>query len=105
MSNTFKITCPSCKKEFDADSAFNLHFEKAKKDAAEKASRGWFGLGGGKKKPDDDDDEEDYEEQEANYTLQVSAKRLEAQRRETEQLFYCLSGAGIFFKRTDVETE
>jgi len=37
MSNTFKITCPSCKKEFDADSAFNLHFEKAKKDAAKNA--------------------------------------------------------------------
>ena len=30
MSNTFKITCPSCKKEFDAGNAFNLHFEKAK---------------------------------------------------------------------------
>ena len=37
MSNTFKITCPSCKKEFDADSAFNLHFEKAKKEAGNKA--------------------------------------------------------------------
>eukprot|EP00606_Chrysophyceae_sp_TOSAG23-5_P001355 GSChrysophyteH2.ASY1.ANO1.563.1 assembled CDS len=24
---------------------------------------------------------------------------------ETEQLFYCLSGAGIFFKRTDVDTD
>ena len=51
-----------------------------------------------------DIDEEDYEDQDAIHTLQVSGKRLEAQRRETEQLFYCLSGAGIFFKRTDVDT-
>jgi hypothetical protein len=34
----------------------------------------------------------------------VNGKRLEAQRRESEQLFYSLSGAGIFFKRTDVDT-
>ena len=46
----------------------------------------------------------DYEEQDAVHTLQVSGKRLEAQRRESEQLFYSLSGAGIFFKRTDVDT-
>eukprot|EP00606_Chrysophyceae_sp_TOSAG23-5_P000989 GSChrysophyteH2.ASY1.ANO1.1643.1 assembled CDS len=67
--------------------------KKAKREEKEKKSRSWFSL------------EEDYEEQEANYTLQVSAKRLEAHRRETEQLFYCLSGAGIFFKRTDVEVD
>ncbi len=80
----------------------------AKKEAAEKSKKGMFGgLFGGKKKAttEEDDDDEDFEEQEANYTLQVSAKRLEAQRRETEQLFYCLSGAGIFFKRTDVDTD
>jgi hypothetical protein len=30
MNNTLKITCPNCKKEFDAGSAFNSHFEKKK---------------------------------------------------------------------------
>jgi hypothetical protein len=30
MKNDFKITCPNCKKEFDAGSAFNAHFEKNK---------------------------------------------------------------------------
>ena len=48
--------------------------------------------------------EEDYEEQDAVHTLQVNARRLETQRRESEQLFYSLSGAGIFFKRQDVDT-
>ena len=32
MSEIFKITCPSCKKSFDAGSAFNSHFEKTKSD-------------------------------------------------------------------------
>ena len=30
MSDIFKITCPRCKKAFDAGSAFNSHFEKTK---------------------------------------------------------------------------
>lgn len=81
----------------------------ARKAKAERKKSGVFGwLGGGGKGKDDDDDavdmEEDYEEQDAIHTLQVSGKRLEAQRRESEQLFYSLSGAGIFFKRTDVDT-
>ncbi len=76
-----------------------------KKAAAEKAKKGWFsGLRGKKGQPEEEEEEEDYEDQDAIHTLQTSGKRLEAQRRETEQLFYCLSGAGIFFKRTDVDT-
>ena len=38
------------------------------------------------------------------HTLQLTSKKLEAYRRETEQLFYSMSGAEIFFKRTDVDT-
>jgi len=38
------------------------------------------------------------------HTLQMTSKKLEAYRRETEQLFYSMSGAEIFFKRTDVDT-
>jgi WASH complex subunit 7 len=72
----------------------------AKKEAAERAARSWFS----RSKPVEVDEDDDYEDQEAIHTLQTSGKRLEAQRRETEQLFYCLSGAGIFFKRTDVDT-
>ena len=37
-------------------------------------------------------------------TLQVSAKRLEMQRREQEQLFSALTSASVFFKRTEYET-
>jgi hypothetical protein len=33
----------------------------------------------------------------------MTAKRLEANRRETETLFYAMAGAGIFFRRTDLE--
>ena len=47
--------------------------------------------------------EEDHEDHEEVHSLQKTAKRIEAERRETEQLFYSMSGAGIFFKRTDVD--
>ena len=79
----------------------------ARKAKAERKRSGVFGWLGGKKGEKEEEEidlEEDYEEQDAIHTLQVSAKRLEAQRRETEQLFYSLNGAGIFFKRTDVDT-
>jgi Pyruvate/2-oxoacid:ferredoxin oxidoreductase gamma subunit len=75
---------------------------KERKDKEEKAKRGFFGFGTSKKTTvDEEEDHEDYEEV---HTLQMTAKRLEAQRRETEQLFYSMSAAGIFFKRTDVDT-
>ena len=38
------------------------------------------------------------------HTLQLTGKRLEAQRREVGQLSYSLNGATIFFKRTDMDT-
>jgi hypothetical protein len=34
----------------------------------------------------------------------MTSKKLEAYRRETEQLSYSMSGAEIFFKRTDNDT-
>ena len=37
MSDVFKITCPKCKKVFDAESIFNAHIESAKKEEAKKA--------------------------------------------------------------------
>jgi len=37
MSDVFKITCPKCKKVFNAESIFNAHIESAKKEEAKKA--------------------------------------------------------------------
>ena len=39
MSDAFKITCPRCKKVFDAGSAFNAHIESTKKEEAKKAEK------------------------------------------------------------------
>ena len=77
-----------------------------KKAKARKKRGGMLGAFFGNKDAGAEEDylEEDYEEQDAVHTLQVNARRLETQRRESEQLFYSLSGAGIFFKRQDVDT-
>jgi WASH complex subunit 7 len=73
------------------------------KEAKIKASSSFFGLIKGNVKPDDEE-EDDYEDMEEIHSLQLTGKRLEATRRETDQLFFSMSGAGIFFKRTDVDT-
>lgn len=60
---------------------------------------------GKSKKDEDEEDDEDLAEadlEEFN-TLQVSAKRLEAQRRESEQLAFSINGAEIFFRRSDLK--
>jgi WASH complex subunit 7 len=75
---------------------------KERKEREEKAKRGILNFF--KKKKEGEEEEEDHEDMEEVHTLQLTAKRLEAQRRETDQLFYSMTGAGIFFKRTDVET-
>jgi len=78
---------------------------KQRKDKEERAKRSILNVFTSKKKgAQDEAEEEDHEDMEEVHTLQVTAKRLEAQRRETDQLFYSMTGAGIFFKRTDVET-
>jgi len=43
--------------------------------------------------------EADYEDAEEAHLLQKTGMRIEGMRRETEQLFYSMSGAGIFFKK------
>jgi hypothetical protein len=77
--------------------------EKAKKKAERAKKRGGF-LGFGGKKGKEDDDDDDFDDQEEIHSLLMNSKRIEAYRRETEQLFYSMSGAEIFFKRTDIDT-
>jgi hypothetical protein len=43
-----------------------------------------------------------YEDSEEIHTLQLTGKKLEAYRRESEQLFFSMNGAQIFFKRSDL---
>lgn len=74
------------------------------KDAKEKSKKSFSFFGKKPEKVEGKTVEEDYEDLEEVHTLQTTAKRLEALRRETEQLFYSLSSAAIFFKRTDVDT-
>ena len=74
--------------------------ERREKEERKKSSISAFFTGKTKAK---DEPEEDYEDMEEVHTLQITGKRLEAQRRESEQLFYSMSGAGIFFKRTDID--
>lgn len=91
-----------CMKQRYQHEAKELHRRQQEREAKEaerqkraKKNTGFFG----RKKADEPEPEED-DSQEAQ-TLQWSAKRLEAHRRETEQLMFSLNGARIFFKRSD----
>lgn len=77
---------------------------KERKDKEERKKSSISAFFTGKSKGKEEPEEEDFEDMEEVHTLQITGKRLEAQRRESEQLFYSMSGAGIFFKRTDVDT-
>ncbi len=74
-----------------------------KKEESAKRKGSFFGFGG-TKKAEKEDEEDGYDDQEEIHTLQLTSKKLEAHRRETEQLFYSMSGAEIFFRRTDIDT-
>eukprot|EP01035_Chromulina_nebulosa_P017779 gene17779-23383_t len=76
--------------------------EEKNKEARKQSTFSFFSLG--KKQSEEKTMDEDYEDMEEVHLLQLSSKRLEAMRRETEQLFFSLSSAQIFFKRTDVDT-
>jgi WASH complex subunit 7 len=66
-----------------------------------KSTTSWFGSK--KKSAEEEDDEDEHQDFEEVHSLQLTAKRIEATRRENDQLFYSMSGAAIFFKRTDVD--
>jgi WASH complex subunit 7 len=78
-----------------------------KRDELKKKRSSIFSWGSSSKKDKKDAEEEDleqsYEDQEEIHSLQITSKRIEAHRRETEQLYFAMSGAQIFFKRTDID--
>lgn len=75
-----------------------------KKEKEKRKSSIFSGWGGSSSNKNEDDDlEQNYDDEEEIHSLQITSKRNEANRRETEQLFFALSGAQIFFKRTDVD--
>jgi WASH complex subunit 7 len=77
--------------------------ERRDKEERKKNSISAF-FAGKSKAPKEEDEEADYEDLEEVHSLQVTGKRLEAQRRESDALYYSMSGAAIFFKRSDVDT-
>jgi hypothetical protein len=78
---------------------------KERRDKEERKKNSISAFFAGKSKASKEEDEEaDYEDLEEVHTLQVTGKRLEAQRRESDALYYSMSGAAIFFKRSDVDT-
>eukprot|EP00602_Paraphysomonas_sp_CaronLab_P007109 CAMPEP_0185031460 /NCGR_PEP_ID=MMETSP1103-20130426/18944_1 /TAXON_ID=36769 /ORGANISM="Paraphysomonas bandaiensis, Strain Caron Lab Isolate" /LENGTH=1209 /DNA_ID=CAMNT_0027566997 /DNA_START=38 /DNA_END=3667 /DNA_ORIENTATION=- len=74
-----------------------------RKSERRKSTTGFMGGVFGSKKQSDDDDEDEHQDYEEVHSLQMTAKRMEAMRRENDQLFYSMAGAAIFFKRTDVD--
>lgn len=74
-----------------------------RRDELKKKRSSFFSFGG-KKDNKEEDPEDTYDDQEEIHSLQMGSKKIEAYRRENEQLFYSMSGAEIFFKRTDVDT-
>lgn len=85
--------------------SFPISAAKEKKKAENsKRKQSFIGSVFSSKKPTQEEDEEDeHQDYEEVHSLQLTAKRLEAMRRENDQLFYSMSGAAIFFKRTDVD--
>jgi WASH complex subunit 7 len=78
--------------------------KKAERESSKRKSSFMGGVFSSSKKAAVEDDEEDqHQDFEEVHSLQLTAKRLEAMRRENDQLFYSMSGAAIFFKRTDVD--
>jgi WASH complex subunit 7 len=65
-----------------------------KKDEAANKKRGFFSRS---KKPVANNDDDSDEDEASASTLQLTARRLEAHRRETEMLYFSLQGAKIFF--------
>jgi WASH complex subunit 7 len=77
--------------------------EKKKAENSKRKSSFMGGVFSSKKPVQEEDEEDQHQDFEEVHSLQLTAKRLEAMRRENDQLFYSMSGAAIFFKRTDVD--
>ena len=88
----------------EAELAENLAKRAAKakaKEKARKAASSTFGFLSGASAPKDDDDDEEEEAARAVSTLQLTARRVHAAKRENELLFFSISGARVFFRRDE----
>ena len=89
----------------EAELSENLAKRAAKakaKEKARKAASSTFGFLSGASAPkDDDDDDEEEEAARAVSTLQLTARRVHAAKRENELLFFSISGARVFFRRDE----
>ncbi|EGB07736.1 hypothetical protein AURANDRAFT_27432, partial [Aureococcus anophagefferens] len=79
----------------------SLHWFERAKEKARKAASSTFGFLSGASAPKDDDDDEEEEAARAVSTLQLTARRVHAAKRENELLFFSISGARVFFRRDE----
>eukprot|EP00981_Chlorochromonas_danica_P012186 scaffold4610_cov180-Ochromonas_danica.AAC.3 len=103
ISQKIRIDTKDLKARQDKRAVIEAERAKRKAEKAKKRA-GFFGFGGKKGEEGSDEENDNYRDQEEIHSIQLTSKRIEAYRRETEQLFYSMSGAEIFFKRTDVDT-
>jgi WASH complex subunit 7 len=109
VRSNFKHERRRVEKESARLQAVNAEKEKARQEKAavlaaeEKKKRGWFG--GSKKETkqstvmEEEEADDDFNEGQAESDLKTSAKRLEAQKRCMEQLFFSMESSAIFFRR------
>ena len=97
--DSVKATHTAERARIESENAIRTSREEAEKKSKRKSVFGK--MFGGKDKGEDEamDVESNYRVEEEASVLQVSEKKLEAQRRAMEQLFFSMAGAGIFFRR------
>jgi WASH complex subunit 7 len=99
--DSVKATHAAERTRIEGENAIRTSREEAEKKSKRKSVFGK--MFGGKDKDKDKDEavdmESNYRVEEEASVLQVSEKKLEAQCRAMEQLFFSMTGAGIFFRR------
>lgn len=105
MSDKLKVDLKNLQEQQSKRAIKDAEIAKKKEEAeaAQRKKSSFFSFGR-RQENKEEKEEEDYEDQEEIHSLQLTSKKLEATRRETEQLLYSMSGAEIFFKRTDNDT-
>ena len=85
------------KRQREQEAKMAARLEKRKAKASTFSMSSYFGGGSSKDKAAAEHDDDDYEENEQAATLQLTAKRLQAYKRESELLWFSMSGARMFF--------